>query len=630
MWALACCTPSVKVVVPAETPSTELSAIDSLMWQQPDSAFVLLQEFAASPKADSLDAFGGHYFQLLLSELLYKNDYAQTNRQELQQAVSYFDSLARQAPPLQMGARGLKHPIPNLTYELFFLVARAHYINGVGYYERDSVVEACKEYLKALETMEGRFEEKEMVGHRARFMSYTHNRLGEMFSEQFMMNTSIVCLKNSLNYYVKSPTLPTGVSRIYNWIGMQYDMIGIKDSALYYYETAMEYLPDTNNLIYRNLVSCSTLLSYQKNHDFLIAINHLYNIVNQTTDESEKIARYLTIGDIFYEEKQFDSAKLYLELVYEYSGNIISKIRAADYLHTIYDYYGEEEKRDVIVCFLANNKKTEAENKSFVSTLNELFQGYMQQKKEKQAKTERAVLIRNMIIKIVFLVFFIGAMAFILVKLKSKKELEEQRNAANKTLEETELRYEKEIRKQQEEVEQTLKCHEDELEAMRATHEKEQEALMQCLQKQEEQVVLLERVLKQQREDAELRREAFLKEAICKKINDSIRSLYITARDGTKTNVTLSEADANELREAVLRHYPNFELVLMSKNPKISYNDLQLCQLYLLGLDERQIAVLQCKTYSAIKKRAIVLKKVMGITDSISAFILNFSASGSI
>jgi hypothetical protein len=35
-----------------------------------------------------------------------------------------------------------------------FLSARAHYINGVGYVEKDSVVEACTEYLKTLKIME--------------------------------------------------------------------------------------------------------------------------------------------------------------------------------------------------------------------------------------------------------------------------------------------------------------------------------------------------------------------------------------------------------------------------------------------------------------------------------------------
>ncbi len=39
------------------------------------------------------ETYDNHYAQLLASELLFKNDYAQTNRTELLQAVEYFDSL---------------------------------------------------------------------------------------------------------------------------------------------------------------------------------------------------------------------------------------------------------------------------------------------------------------------------------------------------------------------------------------------------------------------------------------------------------------------------------------------------------------------------------------------------------
>ena len=60
--------------------SRTLENNDSLMWRQPDSAFAMLQEFASSEAADSLDVFEGHYCQVLIAELLYKNYYKQSNR----------------------------------------------------------------------------------------------------------------------------------------------------------------------------------------------------------------------------------------------------------------------------------------------------------------------------------------------------------------------------------------------------------------------------------------------------------------------------------------------------------------------------------------------------------------------
>ena len=83
MMVASCETPTTS---PRPSPGGEgvasrtLENIDSLMWRQPDSAFAMLQEFASSAAADSLDEFDGHYCQVLISELLFKNYYAQSNR----------------------------------------------------------------------------------------------------------------------------------------------------------------------------------------------------------------------------------------------------------------------------------------------------------------------------------------------------------------------------------------------------------------------------------------------------------------------------------------------------------------------------------------------------------------------
>ena len=57
------------------TTSRTLENIDSLMWKQADSALKVMMEFAGSPEADSLNEFEGHYCQVLIAELLFKNDY---------------------------------------------------------------------------------------------------------------------------------------------------------------------------------------------------------------------------------------------------------------------------------------------------------------------------------------------------------------------------------------------------------------------------------------------------------------------------------------------------------------------------------------------------------------------------
>jgi tetratricopeptide (TPR) repeat protein len=121
-----------------------------------------------------------------------------------------------------------------------FLAARAHYINGVGFYERGDVVNSCAEYLKTLEVMEEHFEEQELVGHKARFLAYTYNRLGDLFSEQFMMESAITCYENALVYCKIEPTSPTGVSNILYRIGKQYDKKKEEEKNMCSYDIALD------------------------------------------------------------------------------------------------------------------------------------------------------------------------------------------------------------------------------------------------------------------------------------------------------------------------------------------------------------------------------------------------------
>ena len=594
--------------------SPELAAIDSLMWRQPDSALAVLQQFAASPKADSLDEFNGHYCQLLISELLYKNYYGQSNREELLHAVDYFDSIVADGTDIRKtDAHGMFIQEQNVFFD-----ARAHYINGAGYYERGEVVNACAEYLKALETIEEQFEEKTLTGKKAVFMFYSYNRLLELFSAQFMMDPALTCGEKALAYCRKVPSLSKEIPNTYCHIGKQYDKKGEIDIARYYYEMAIEEMPDTNSPIYRDAVSMKALCDYQLGLGAEQSLNTMKQNLAYVKDERERVARFLVIGSVYSEEGIYDSALRYFEFAFKNETDATSKIRAAESLRVVYDSLGDKEKANEFMRYLTDHKESEGENKALVSKLDDMFKNYMSRMQEKQAEKEREAAVRNVLRTILPLTLAVSLAILIWAKLRGRKLLKQQRAEADKVLEETGRRHEEKVRRMQQETEKAL-------EKEKKARQREKEKLQQGLQQRDEQLSALEKALTQQREKTELRREAFMKEAICSKINDSIRNLHITAREGTRKNVMLTDEDAAALRAAVLSHYENFEAVLLSKNPKMSKDDLQLCQLYLLGLDERQIAVLQCKSYSAIKKRANTLKDLLGIDENLPAYIKNFS-----
>ena len=367
------CNHPTKVVESIETPSSPvLAEIDSLMWEQPNSAFAMLQEFASSAAADSLDEFDGHYCQVLISELLYKNYYRQSNRKDLLKAVGYFDSI-----------------------DDGFLAARAHYINGVGFYERDSVVAACGEYLKALEVVETHFPNLETqdvaslrVEHLPRFMALTYGRLAELFSGQFMQEPAIVCCKKALVFQEIEPGSPLNQSGLLYLLGKQYDKLNQYDSAAYYYDEALRLLPDTNNLVYRDLVSQYAILKYETENDAESFIQDLGCMVAQAADESEKLTRYLTIGAFYADVGQNDSALKYLTPVFMYKDDYQMTREAARCMRDIYQSQGDSLKVIQYAMYLTDNEVHEGESNAQVSQLNELFQRHLQWK-QKKAESER-------------------------------------------------------------------------------------------------------------------------------------------------------------------------------------------------------------------------------------------------
>ena len=387
---LVACTQSNKVPETSapelvEGPTYELSQIDTLTWHHPDSALAVMMEFADSPKADSLDVFNGHYCQLLVSELLYKNDYGQSNRTELLQTVHYFDSLM-QVPELVEGPS---------RYVNVFLSARAHYMNGVGYYERDSIVAACGEYLKALEVVETHFPNLETqdvaslrVEHLPRFMGLTYGRLAELFSGQFMQEPAIVCCKRALEFQEIEPGSPLNQSGLLYLLGKQYDKLNQYDSAAYYYDEALRLLPDTNNLVYRDLVSQYAILKYETENDGESFIQDLGCMVAQAADESEKLTRYLTIGAFYADVGQNDSALKYLTPVFMYKDDYIMTREAARCMRDIYQSQGDSLKVIQYAMYLTDNELHEGESNAQVSQLNELFQRHLQWK-QKKAESER-------------------------------------------------------------------------------------------------------------------------------------------------------------------------------------------------------------------------------------------------
>ena len=596
LLAIASCTSKVKVVEPVETPTAELCAIDSLMWRQPDSALAQLQRFVASPAADSLDAFNGHYCQLLISELLYKNDWGQSNRGELLKAVGYFDSI--------VDLHGA-----NIQKRNAFLDARGHYINGVGYYERDSVVEACAEYLMALEVMESHFEEKDFEGHKAQFLVYAYNRLGDLFKDQLLAEPAITCYKQAMFYCRREPTSKYGIPVLLYNIGLQFDIAGQKDSADYYYNDALDYMPDFDNVHYRDLMVSKTIFAfYHMECGSDSIIKSLKHLVSLSADEEERTTRLLTFGDILYENKQYDSSRLYLEAVFEKQKNIPSKILAAKNLYNIYQKKGDSIKAQEYASFLADFTMLEIEKKTAVSKVNEMFKEHLTQKQEKESEEEREKAIRRVIRIIIPIAVIVALVIIAIARQRNTKLMKEQKEESDRELKDRDKR------------------HAEAIEAERQAHRMEQAALSGRLKRSNEELRDISKRLElslsknaQYESGVSNDYAAFINDPICKHIvgvahkqQFKSKTDYLIYKDNA-----LSKEQLLDLRNAVQKHLPRFVSHIRRQYPKLTDNDMDCCCLVLLGLNEADISAMMQRAYTTVCDRSRKISRIIGTNDSL-------------
>ena len=187
--------------------------------------------------------------------------------------------------------------------------------------------------------------------------------------------------------------------------------------------------------------------------------------------------------------------------------------------------------------------------------------------------------------------------------------------------------HEEELRRQKDrsekELEKIRKRHEMELEEERLAYQSEKATLLQSLRQHEEQLNTMEAERVQHQTVVASKEMAFLNEPVCRSIMDSIGDLHLSARSsyGEYHHVRLDEATGVALGEAVARHFPNFKTQLTALFPKMDRKDLQMCYLYLLRMNNQQIAVLQQCHNSTIHRRAEQMQKALKTNIPLHEFV---------
>ena len=332
-------------------------------------------------------------------------------------------------------------------------------------------------------------------------------------------------------------------------------------------------------------------------------IKDLKHIVSHASDEGERITRFLTIGNILFESKHYDSSWFYLNYVFEQKDDIPSKIVAAENLCSIYQIEGDSIKAQKYASFLAGFTMSEIEKKKDVSKINEMFKNYLTQKQEKRAEEEREKAIKRVIRIVIPIAVAVALVIFVLAKLRGKKQLRDKE-----------------------------KHHQREMESERQAHKMQQAALSGRLKRSNEELRDVSNQLEQMlaktvSSEAVLSDDykAFVNTPICLYIVDLVHTQQFKSKMDylIYKDKALSKEQLLALRDAVGTNLPRFVSQIRKQFPKLTDNDMDYCYLFLLGLNEADISALMQRAYTTVCDRSRKISRIIGANDSLYQTLRN-------
>lgn len=495
------------------------------------------------------------YSGLMLSEACFKVRREVAYCDEVGEALTYFDSVSSVYPN---------------DKDMAFLSARAHYMNaiclnnGIIFTDDSLTTMACQEYYKALEIMEQHFDEEQMAGHKASFMALIFARLANVYSDKFLIEPTIYFYKNVLNYKRKAFNPPSSLANTLFFLGYEYEKSEQFDSALYYYDQSLACMNDTTGVLYRNVINRKALSSYHVAHDGQASVDALKRIA-WAGNEFEMFDRFLGIGYIYKLDNQYDSAIVYLNRVFDEAPSLFLQTQSADYLREIYEDRGEPEKAGEYARFVTQNTPPEFGTKAEEWRFTSLFQEYLQQKQDNAQRLETRQQ-RRQVLKMVLPLLALLAVLAVWLLLNRRRH----------------------------------KCMEAEKQRLSGQLQEQGEALS---------------AMKKRVEAA-----SFAEEPICrlimKRVNEGMfksKVDYLVYKD-----YALTKEQLLALREAADVHFGQITAQLKKEYPSLTKGDIDYCCLYLLGVEEADVAALMQRAFNTVCERSRKLKGIFGSEEPLS------------
>ena len=540
--------------------------------------------------------------QIRKADSLYKNYLPQYNFEEVKAAMEFFDSIRNEE--LAIRNYGRRKAIPNSTFLIpNYQCAKAHYYHAVGLTEKDDIVGACEHYLIALEIMEDMMAKDKSLKtkgkglcdsaslrlcdsdedyEKIRFVHLIHTRLAELFLNEGYYDLSIIYNKRALYYsYMLNDNLIQ--ARTFKYIGHAFQLLNKSDSALYYYKESLNASADITNKL--DVDKCIAQIMYFYKYEFDSAFMILKNNLNKIDNENVKYSYQYTLGNMYYNNKSYDSALYYLEKSLD-NDIITKKLAFTTTLSAIYDSIGNYEKRayydNISNKLLKDNINKEVDK----SKLQVLYNNYNERKTEKENAIAKAKT-RNTTITI-SLVVLVAVMSVIIYIRYNHRKLH------------NELKKEIDIRTKDIESKNSIINQKEQLiNEYHRTNESKDEIIVR--QSEEIQNLINE---KEHAKTYDI--DAYYNSEICRKILGEKEEKY----------TALSASELSMLLDAANENLDNIINKIKARYPQLNTDDMYYICLIHLNISKNGISYLMNRSRKTVWLRIKTIKSYMNLDDN--------------
>ncbi len=565
----------------------EISKIYALKDAHPDSAMLIMMAVSDTLDEEALYVHSKLQYaeyQILLTELNYKNFLPITNADQVFQAFGIMDSILP----------GTTSPFGNRN--LAFQKARAYYGKAVvEELKTKQHVLAFEDYLKALWIMDGLRGQRHLFDISDKNLEYEHftgliyNRLAWFFYTYDVWDASLECLEKSSECYKAENNL-LGVATNFELMGDVMLAQGDKVESMGYYkrsDSIHERLNTDNiyqhfsSLIHRAL----DLYNAGEKHASYDLLHHALEIT-----ENERLTRQVrfSLGYFYFENQQFDSALFNLERGYPLLPRQTIKtycriIKASNILGDSVKSarYGE------LLSDLYLNQVAQSGDRTKMVML------FEQHKTDSEDMRQKNVLyfVLSLIVILIVIIFIYSIWVN---RWRSRHRMEiEAREKIQASLEDEIVMTKKESLRKEEKI----KSLETKLEKV--------------ISNPDFQKLPFDRKM-----------ETLIEMPICKRVR-RVMDANVKA-SSSYPELVLSENQLTMLVNAVDAVFPKFSVRIIEKFPRMKRSDVVYCCMYILGVTEVQAAALTGKTYQAVWTRSVKLHEIFDNKSNLQLVLHDF------